>query len=140
MAPYPLRPAHRRSVCSDYVHMRVGKINYNGRMFRAVSLSESSQVDPDTIFAYHQRGTVLFGEYSGGAIEWGSIVGRVADDGGLNFIYQHISKTGELRSGRCESTPERLENGKIRLHERWQWHPAPDGSGGESGESVVEEI
>lgn len=115
-------------------------INYNGRLFRAVSLGDTSDVDQDTIFTYHQRGSLLLGEYAGGDIKWGSIVGRVSADGSLQFLYQHSTKTGALRSGRCNSTPEILKHGKLRLHERWQWHHEADGRGGETGESVVEEI
>lgn len=115
-------------------------INYNGRLFRPVSLGDGSDVDTDTIFAYHQRGSLLLGEYAGGEIQWGSIVGTVTDDGSLTFLYQHVTKSGDLRSGRCDSRPEILSHGKLRLHERWQWHHAADGGGGETGESTVEEI
>jgi len=39
-------------------------------------------------------------------------------------------------TGKCKSRPEILENGKIRLHERWQW-TCGDMS---KGTSVLEEI
>jgi hypothetical protein len=39
-------------------------------------------------------------------------------------------------TGICTSTPEEIENGKIRLHESWQWT-----SGNQSkGNSMLEEI
>lgn len=39
-------------------------------------------------------------------------------------------------TGRCHSVPEVLADGRIRLHEQWQWT-----SGNQSkGESVIEEI
>jgi len=41
-----------------------------------------------------------------------------------------------LMTGTCHSTPELLENGKIRLIENWQWT-----SGDKSkGNSVLEEL
>lgn len=39
-------------------------------------------------------------------------------------------------TGTCNSRPELLKNGKIRLHEEWQWT-----SGDKSkGKSILEEI
>ena len=39
-------------------------------------------------------------------------------------------------TGTCKSKPEILENGKIRLHESWEW-----ASGDKSkGQSIIEEI
>ena len=39
-------------------------------------------------------------------------------------------------TGTCISTPEILETGKIRLHEKWQWT-----SGDKSkGESIIDEM
>ena len=50
--------------------------------------------------------------------------------------YHHVNTKGELMTGICESTPEVLSNGKIRLHEEWKWT-----SGDCSyGKSIVEEI
>jgi hypothetical protein len=50
--------------------------------------------------------------------------------------YQHINRKGELMTGVCTSIPERLSDGRIRLHERWQW-TCGDHS---TGESIIEEI
>jgi hypothetical protein len=109
-------------------------IHYGGRLFRAVSTDASSDVDGDTIFSYEQRGDRLIASYSGGDIDFGSIIGLVASDGTLSFFYHHVTKSGDLRAGRCESTPEVLPSGKIRLHERWKWF------GGPRGKSVIEEL
>jgi hypothetical protein len=50
--------------------------------------------------------------------------------------YHPVNDAGELMTGRCRSTPELLPDGRLRLHERWQW-TSGDGS---EGESVVEEV
>jgi len=47
----------------------------------------------------------------------------------------HVNRGGWLMTGRCESTPEALPDGRLRLRERWQ--SSGDGS---RGESVVEEV
>ena len=50
--------------------------------------------------------------------------------------YEHINFAGEIRTGLCLSRPEILPDGRIRLHEKWQW-TSGDLS---SGESIIEEI
>ena len=109
-------------------------IHSAGRLFRAVEVDGSGDVSGETIFRYDQRGDTLLGSYSGGAIDFGSVVGRVNTDGSLTFLYHHRTKSGALRSGHCDSTPTVLPNGKLRLHERWQRHD------GEGGTSVLEEL
>lgn len=47
----------------------------------------------------------------------------------------HINDKGVLQTGICRSVPEVLPDGRIRLHESWQW-TSGDGS---SGHSVVVE-
>lgn len=50
--------------------------------------------------------------------------------------YHQINLNDELMTGICNSKPEILPNGKIRLYENWQWT-----SGDHSeGQSVIEEI
>ena len=113
-------------------------IFYGDRLFRAVSVDGNGDVGGDTVFQYEQRDTVLMGTYSGGDVDFGSLVGKVRTDGSLSFLYHHITKSGALRSGKCESKPEILPSGRIRLHEQWEW---TSGLGiGERGSSVVEEI
>ena len=114
-------------------------IYYGDRLFRAVSTEGDGDVGGDTVFRYEQRGDMLMGTYSGGDIEWGSLVGTVEADGTLIFLYHHRTKSGALRSGRCESTPEILPTGRIRLHERWRWH-SHGGTPGAYGRSILEEV
>ena len=111
-------------------------IHYHGRRFRPVSNGPNGQVSGETEFVYYQTGGLLTGIYAGGGIRHGQIVGRVNADGSLEFLYQHLSDEGELRSGHCESKPEILPDGRIRLHETWRWTSGDP----TSGESVLEEV
>lgn len=112
------------------------KINYDKRIFKSVSNSGSGEVSTETRFYYRQENELVWAEYSGGEIVYGSLLAKVATDGSLEMRFQHLNKKGELMTGKCFSTPEILETGKVRLHEKWQW-TCGDFS---SGESVVEEI
>lgn len=111
-------------------------ITYDNKTFRSVTNTANGEVSGDTLFHYHQQGQIVWAEYSGGAIVRGFLIATVQDDTSLDMRYEHVNAQGELMTGRCHSTPEHLSDGRIRLHERWQW-TSGDGS---SGESIVEEV
>lgn len=98
--------------------------------------SPTGEVSGETIFYYHQNGDLVWAEYSGGEIVFGSLIAKVLENSSLDMRYQHYNKKGELMTGKCLSTPEILTGGKIRLLEKWQW-TSGDFS---AGESVIEEI
>lgn len=111
-------------------------MNYNNRKFRVVSNDENGDVDDTMVFIYRQEGNVLSCSYSGGEVISGHLLGIVDEQGHIDMKYHHINKTGELMTGVCNSTPEILADGRIRLHESWQWT-----SGDKStGFSILEEI
>lgn len=110
--------------------------SYDGRLFRAVHNSDTGEVSRETIFRYKQRGDLVSGEYSGGDIEYGQLIGLVDEKGQIEMRYHHLNIYGDFRSGQCNSKPEWLENGKIRLHEKWQWAEGVR----EKGTSLLEEI
>ena len=105
----------------------------DGRLFTAVENSESGEVSDQTIFCYHQKGNVIWAEYSGGSVVKGFLVGTMDEKQCLHFTYQHINTAGELKAGSCNSEPQE-ENGRLRFYEKWQW------TTGEEGTSIIEEI
>ncbi|SIO06858.1 n-acetylglutamate synthase [Algoriphagus halophilus] len=111
-------------------------MNYDGKSFRPISNTENGETSEETIFHYKQEGKILSCDYSGGKIIKGHLIGIVNDAGEIDMRYHQINSQGELMTGVCTSVPELLENGKIRLHETWQWT-----SGDRSkGNSILEEI
>lgn len=110
-------------------------INYNNKSFRPISNTENGETSGDTIFYYKQLGNLLTSEYSGGKIRYGHLVGLVDEKGRIDMRYHQVNEKGELMTGVCISIPEVLPNGKIRLHESWEWT-----SGDHSkGQSIIEE-
>jgi hypothetical protein len=63
-------------------------------------------------------------------------MGLVDDAGKIEMRYHQVNRNGVLMTGICQSVPERMESGKIRLHEKWQW-TSGDGT---KGESILEEL
>jgi hypothetical protein len=110
-------------------------MNYNNKKFRPISNTENGETSNETLFHYKQTGNMLTAEYSGGKIKYGHLIGLVDELGNITMRYHQINDKDELMTGICFSTPEILENGKIRLHESWGWT-----SGDQSkGTSIIEE-
>ncbi len=111
-------------------------INYHNKTFRPIQNTENGETSGETIFLYRQEGNILIAAYSGGKIIKGQLIGLVDQDGNIDMRYHQVNIFGELMTGVCKSTPEIMPNGKIRLHENWEWT-----SGDKSkGNSVIEEL
>ena len=110
-------------------------INYNNKIFRPISNTENGETTSETVFIYIQNGNILTSEYSGGKIIKGHLIGLVDGNGKIEMRYHQVNNNGEFMTGVCKSIPEILSNGKIRLHENWEWT-----SGDKSkGQSIIEE-
>jgi len=96
-------------------------ICYDRKFFVPQKNTENGEVDGNTVFAYRQKDNILWADYSGGEIIKGHLVGTVAENGELNFYYQHINEQKQVRIGVCHSIPQILDNGKIKLSEKWKW-------------------
>jgi len=111
-------------------------MNYNNKKFRPVSSTKNGETSEETIFEYKQKGNILTSTYSGGQIKKGHLIGLVDKNGKIEMRYHQINSKGELMTGICFSKPEIMNNGKVRLHETWEWT-----SGDKSkGKSILEEI
>lgn len=111
-------------------------IDYNGKVFRTVQNTANGEVNESTIFYYFQNGNMVWADYSGGDVIKGHLIAKVDDRGNLDMRYHHINKKDEIMTGICYSKTEVLENGKLRLHEEWEW-TCRDNS---KGKSIVEEV
>ena len=107
--------------------------HYDGKRFRSAA-AETAADGEVPIGHYHQSGDLVWAEFSGGKVRRGSLVGTCDPDGVLTLAYCQVLTTGEVVSGECRSTPQRLADGRIRLREEWRRHT------GESGVSYIDEI
>ncbi len=106
----------------------------NGRRFRSKADVPGGDVGTDTVFEYEEdEDGVVSAMYAGGAIRLGFLVGTRT---GLkvSFRYAQLRTDGTTATGRCESVIDNLDDGRLRMHERWTWE-SQEGS----GTSVVEE-
>ncbi len=96
-------------------------MNYNNKKFKPVSNTDNGESTNETIFEYKQTGNILTSTYKGGQIKQGHLIGLVDKDGKIEMRYHQVNKRGKLMTGICFSTPEIMDNGKIRLYETWEW-------------------
>ena len=111
-------------------------INYNNKQFKAILNSDNGEISAETIFQYKQTDHILTAEYAGGAIIKGQLIGIVDDLGNIEMHYHHLNAKNEFMTGICKSKPTYLANGKLRLHENWQWTSGDKSS----GNSIIEEL
>ncbi|MGQ0286814.1 n-acetylglutamate synthase [Pasteurellaceae bacterium 22721_9_1] len=111
-------------------------MDLNDRTFSSISNSESGEVNGNTFFYYHQDNRLIWAEYEGGEIIKGFLIGKFIAENKIAFTYQHVNQSLENRLGKCVSQIEVLPNGKLRLHENWQWLDGEQ----KAGQSIIEEI
>jgi hypothetical protein len=111
--------------------------SYEGRVFVTKANTANGEVDSSTRFQYHQSedGAIVWAEYSGGSVIRGFLIATVQVNGVLDARYEHVNVDGVLKTGMCTTSPEQLPDGRLRLHEHWQW-TSGDMS---TGNSMVEE-
>ena len=96
------------------------KINFDNKKIASIENSETGEVSGETIFHYRQKDSLVWAEYFGGEIVFGTLIAKVLENDCLEMCYQHLNESGELMTGKCFSTPEILSDGRIRLYEKWQ--------------------
>jgi hypothetical protein len=107
-------------------------IGYDGRRFSPAGDS----AEPRPVAHYHQRDDLVWGEFAGGDVRCGSLVGTSDIDGVLRFGYCMVLDSGQTLVGVCRSVPEILDDGRIRLTEYWERF----GDGADTGISALEEL
>lgn len=120
---------------SDSLSLMSGSPNLDGRHFRDVTADHQGDVGQDTVFDYREEPDgVVHARYAGGSVRLGFLVGTRSNTD-LEFRYSHVTETGEIASGYCRSRIECLEDGRLRMHERWEWTSKQG-----TGTSVIEEL
>lgn len=102
----------------DILVVMSSSVSLDGLRFIMVS-STASQVDADgpTTFDYHQRGRLLWGEYTGDTVVEGRFVGELAgDEVRISFAHE-LACDGSIVRGDAVSRAEATNDGRVRLIE-----------------------
>ena len=75
----------------------------------------------ETIFEYRRCGDFITGEYAGGLIRSGQIIGYAVAPDRLVLAFQCLTVFGELRSGRSRGRVNRKDDGRLQIDFDWAW-------------------
>lgn len=101
-----------------------------------ISENESGLSSSETIFSYRQKGSLIFGEYKGGDIDYGNIVGKFISPKTIELLFQCKTNSNELLSGKSTGIIEKKSNGKLSITFQWQWLSGIEGSGNSYHEEI----
>ncbi|NGM69271.1 hypothetical protein G6M89_09670 [Natronolimnobius sp. AArcel1] len=110
------------------------EISFDGVTLTGVSNDENGDVGAETVFHFEQTGERLYAQYAGGEIVDGHLVGTF-DGTHWDIRYTQINTAHETATGHSVGVVERLEDGRIRVEDEWEWESKPG-----TGESVHEEV
>jgi hypothetical protein len=126
---WPHETGRRRNFILPMKQLRLG-----GRRMCAISTGAEGVVSSDTILNFEQIGNVVSARYRGGTIVDGYLIG-LQDTSNVRFRYVQVDVDGHLDSGVSTGTIERLNDGRLRLIEHFQWITRPG-----AGTNIFEEI
>ncbi len=95
-------------------------IDLDGIVMHVSATASNGVVDRSTRLRFRQRGMRVWATYSGGKVRRGWLVGR-RDGEALTFRYAQAEADGTVHGGRSRCDVQRLEDGRIRIVEHFQW-------------------
>ena len=110
------------------------KATLNGIRMAAVTTASEGAVKKDTVFEFSETDSVVTATYAGGGIRSGCLAG-VRTGHGLFFRYAQVDEGGRVDGGRSQCEVKRLDDGRYRIIEHFQWESRPG-----SGTNVLDEI
>jgi hypothetical protein len=100
-----------------------------------IQTAKNGVVNSDTIFTFQQSANIVYGEYTGGKIQKGLLVGQI-NENVFKFSYCQLQTDGTLDNGASSCELSIDKSGKIRLVENFEWNSRP----GEHGVNIFQEI
>lgn len=96
------------------------KYNINSTTFVTTGNKEGLS-NSNTTFHYFQKGNLITGNYSGGDIIQGQIVGKVIGENKIQLLFQCLTKENELLSGQSIGKIDLNKNDLLTLCFDWSW-------------------
>lgn len=84
----------------------------------------------DTVFHYRMDGAVITGQYRGGRVREGHLVGRATAEDRVELLYHCVTVDGELLAGWSRGVVSKDASTRLRLDFEWGWYTGV--GGGES--------
>ncbi|MGM0590632.1 MAG: hypothetical protein ACQETI_03210 [Halobacteriota archaeon] len=110
------------------------EISLDGRTLAGVENADDGEVSGETRFHFEQAGERIYAHYAGGDVVDGHLVGTF-DGRRWDIRYTQLNTAQETATGHSVGIVERLEDGRVRVEDEWEWESRDGG-----GASVMEEV
>jgi hypothetical protein len=104
-------------------------MNLAGTTFRAVSNSENGSLNTQTEMRFTSDDGLVIGNYSGGTIVAGHVLGKRVDASQVEFLYHGATTAGEVQAGKASARFALDEANRMRMYLDWQWLTGDQSSG-----------
>jgi hypothetical protein len=95
-------------------------ISLDNKTFYLENNSSGGTSNSDTIFHYQQKDDLVTASFGGGSVRFGNLIALHKGDH-LEMIYQLLTTSKELKSGKAIAHISLGENNKIQLNMNWEW-------------------
>ena len=98
---------------------RESELILDGVLMEVAETSPSSVIEPGTVFRFRQDGMLITGEYEGGRIRRGHLVGILWGQE-VSFCFSQLEVPNSLQTGQSTCTLQRRD-GSLELVEHFRW-------------------
>ncbi|MFK7848187.1 MAG: hypothetical protein AB8G77_23060 [Rhodothermales bacterium] len=96
-------------------------MNLADKTFRAVSNSTNGSIDGETEIRFSADEAFVIGNYSGGAVVTGHVLGKRINDVELELLYQGATSEGLIQAGKAHAVFKAAPDGTMHMYLDWQW-------------------
>jgi len=97
----------------------VSEFGFDDRVFEVSGTTQNSEITPDTRFIFRMSGETLVGEYCGGTIVAGHILGRSEQPNRYRFGYTQLNALGGIATGTSSLSVDRTGDGRFHMIEEY---------------------
>lgn len=96
-------------------------MNLAGTTFRAVSNSKNGSLNTETEMHFTSDEGIVIGNYSGGTIVAGHVLGKHLSELEVEMLYQGATTSGEMQAGKAQARFALDKENQMRMYLDWQW-------------------
>jgi hypothetical protein len=104
-------------------------VNLSGMTFRAVSNSKNGSLNTETEMRFTSDDGVVVGNYNGGTIVAGHVLGKHIGESEVEMLYQGATTGGDIEAGTAHATFALDEDDQMHMSLEWQWLTGDRSSG-----------
>ena len=96
-------------------------MNLAGITFRAMSNSKNGSLNSETEMRFTSDDGIIIGNYSGGTIVAGHILGKRIGESEMEMLYHGATINGEIQAGKARARFALDKANQMRMYLDWQW-------------------